>query len=595
MAHLNRLPWWNRMTTLASRSWGAGTRRRPPTRRLALELLEDRWVASTVTDLDDAGPGSLRDAIATTPAGGTVDFQPGLTGIITIRTGGLGINKELTIAGPGADRITVSGGDRLIVFGVGAGGPVTIAGLTIAHGSSGAEGGAMANSGTLIVLNCVVSDSFAVRGAGISNSGTLTVINSTFRNNTAVVNGAGIYNIIRAPTVQTVINSTFADNEGCAISEYPNLTLIADNSTFRGNQAGICYAGQPGATILHNTILAGNSYGIGGYEEDVAGPVQSQGHNLIGDGSHASGFTATDLVGTSDHPIDPILGPLQDNGGPTPTMAPLLGSPAIDAGDEADAPPTDQRGAPRIYGSAIDIGAYEVQAAPAPHCAVTQDVLLPHHHQLVDVGLSVQLNDDADPSARVHVQVFGNDGALPTDADLASGTLQLRARRRLNGNGRVYLIVTLAADASGQSGFDVCSAVVPYDHSQAALAAVRAEAAAATAYYQDNQTAPPDYAFLGDGPALAAGSGPAAASLGTAMSPQRSSPRLTEPLPTLAPSPVGNRMPAPIPSRLMLLARETAAADDPFGLALEGVYWFPVVTPPGNRARLPAGALSASP
>src|SRR5262249_54393022 len=77
--------------------------------RLRLEVLEARCLPSTVINLNDAGTGSLRDAIAITPPGGTVDFQAGLTGTILLITGELAITKNLTIAGPGADVITVSG------------------------------------------------------------------------------------------------------------------------------------------------------------------------------------------------------------------------------------------------------------------------------------------------------------------------------------------------------------------------------------------------------------------------------------------------------------------------------------------------------
>src|SRR5262249_36924106 len=75
----------------------------------------------------------------------------------------------------------------------------------------------------------------------------------------------------------------------------------------------------------------------------------------------ASGFVDTDLVGTSDFPIDPQLEPLGDYGGPTQTMRPLPGSLAINTGDNTDAPDTDQRGFPRIVLDFIDIGAVELQ------------------------------------------------------------------------------------------------------------------------------------------------------------------------------------------------------------------------------------------
>src|SRR4051794_14168511 len=81
---------------------GVGTRPRVP---LRVEALEGRWVPATVTTLSDGVPGSLRDAIAVTPSGGVVDFQPGLTGAITLTGGALTIDHDLTIAGPGASVI----------------------------------------------------------------------------------------------------------------------------------------------------------------------------------------------------------------------------------------------------------------------------------------------------------------------------------------------------------------------------------------------------------------------------------------------------------------------------------------------------------
>jgi hypothetical protein len=100
----------------------------------------------------------------------------------------------------------------------------------------------------------------------------------------------------------------------------------------------------------------------------VAGFLQSHGHNLIGDGSGIiteGGLPSSDLVGTPDHPIDPRLAPLAKNGGPTQTHALLAGSPAIDHGDNTDAPATDQRGLARPRdgdgngSSIVDIGAFE--------------------------------------------------------------------------------------------------------------------------------------------------------------------------------------------------------------------------------------------
>jgi hypothetical protein len=230
----------------------------------------------------------------------------------------------------------------------------------------------------------------------------------------------------------------------------------------------------------------------------MSGTLNSGGRNLIGDGTGGTGYDPTDLVGTASHPIDPKLGPLQNNGGPTQTMALLLGSPAIGAGDTTGAPPTDQRGAPRIVNGTIDIGAYEVQAAPAPSCSIAQSLLWPPDHQLINVGLSVRLNEDADPSTHVSVQVYANDNANTSDAaDIAPDTLQLRSARQGSGQGRVYLIVATATDAPGQTGFDVCTVVVPHDQSAGSLATVEAEAVAAEAYYREFQMAPPRLRLVG--------------------------------------------------------------------------------------------------
>jgi hypothetical protein len=100
----------------------------------------------------------------------------------------------------------------------------------------------------------------------------------------------------------------------------------------------------------------------------VSGDFTSGGHNLIGDGTGSTGFVNGvngDMVGTAANPIDPRLGPLANNGGPTQTHALLAGSPAIDHGDNTNAPATDQRGVARPRdgdhnGSrAVDIGAFE--------------------------------------------------------------------------------------------------------------------------------------------------------------------------------------------------------------------------------------------
>jgi hypothetical protein len=120
---------------------------------------------------------------------------------------------------------------------------------------------------------------------------------------------------------------------------------------------------------VKNTIVAQNMVVPGGSNSDVNGIFVSQGHNLIGSGGGIGFVNGVngDLVGTFLNPIDPKLGPLANNGGPTKTHALLAGSPAIDRGDNTGVPATDQRGAgfPRVKdgnfdGTAVvDIGAIE--------------------------------------------------------------------------------------------------------------------------------------------------------------------------------------------------------------------------------------------
>jgi hypothetical protein len=360
--------------------------------RPQVEGLEGRCLPSTVTTLADAGPGSLRDALANTPAGGTVDFQPGLTGTIALTSDTLTIDHPLNITGPGADVLTVSGNSSFYVLTVSSEATATLSGLTITQKRENtyAVGGGIANNGTLTVTACVLTGNGATGGGGIYNHGTLTVIASTLsKNGVSAVSlphyaaGGGIYNDKAAKL--TLINSTLsgnhAESEGGGIYNAGNLTVI--NSTVSQNTAGDIFSSGDGAgifnasagtLILTNTIVAGN-LGIGrmGFElphpSDIHGAVTQADHSLVGVGDGSTGLVNGqngNQVGTAAKPIDPKLGPLQNNGGSTPTLALRLGSPAIDAGDNAASPgPTDQRGLPRIANGIIDIGAYEFQG-PTP-------------------------------------------------------------------------------------------------------------------------------------------------------------------------------------------------------------------------------------
>jgi hypothetical protein len=185
-------------------------------------------------------------------------------------------------------------------------------------------------------------------GGGVYNSGWLTVTAATLSGNAVSAGlGGGVYNDSAGSLV--VVNSTFSGNfggmaGGGIIAGGP---VTVTNCTFYDNyQGGLVGSGSDPFTVK-NTIVANNT------NYDCSGTITSLGHNL--DGADTCAFAAGgDLTN-----IDPLVGPLADNGGPTLTHALLPGSPAINAGTNAGCPPTDQRGVSRPRFGTCDIGAFE--------------------------------------------------------------------------------------------------------------------------------------------------------------------------------------------------------------------------------------------
>src|SRR6267154_1913759 len=140
----------------------------------------------TVTNTNDNGVGSLRQALANANDGDTIDAT-GISGVITLTTGALLVDKSVTINGAGADVLAVDGNAAGRVFFIAASETVTISGLTIRNGHDDTMGGGIDNEGgaTLTITNSTLSGNTAgsvnnpeVAGGGISNSGTLTIVNS---------------------------------------------------------------------------------------------------------------------------------------------------------------------------------------------------------------------------------------------------------------------------------------------------------------------------------------------------------------------------------------------------------------------------------
>src|SRR5262249_34860316 len=174
------------------------TRSRNP--RLHVELLEDRWMPSIflVENLADSGLGSLRQAILDAnaqPGADLIAFAPAARdGAVALTTGQLSITDDLTIDGPGADRLAVSGNDASRVFRVGSGVSVDIDDLTITHGRADNGGGIWNAGGNLSLRHVIVSQNQALgapgnqgQGGGVFNQGgALTVAHSTFSGNVAI-------------------------------------------------------------------------------------------------------------------------------------------------------------------------------------------------------------------------------------------------------------------------------------------------------------------------------------------------------------------------------------------------------------------------
>ncbi len=285
--------------------------------------VEFQDASPVVVNYADSGPGSLRYAVTYCPVGSTITFDPSLSGqTIGLTNGQITLNRSLSIDGSGlANGIAINGNNASRIFEVNSGSTVVLTALTIVNGTNANVGGGVYNnSGASLTLNkCTLAgNSSGVDGGGIYNNSnsTLTVIQCTLAGNGALY-GGGLYNYL------------------------PGGTLTVDQSTISGNAAVFDGGGiyNWGTLNLHNSIVAGNT------------PNQ-----IIN-------RTTLNSTGANLNSGDPLLAPLGNYGGPTPTMPPMPGSPAVDAA-AATSFLTDQRGFPRTIGAGPDIGAVEGSAPP---------------------------------------------------------------------------------------------------------------------------------------------------------------------------------------------------------------------------------------
>jgi CSLREA domain-containing protein len=347
---------------------------RPPAgTRLALEPLEERAVPATIftvntlADEDTPNDGflSLREAIGDASIGDNViTFSPGLTGTITLTLGALPVidtNVSLAVQGPGANVLAVNlNTTTLRIHSVFVGASVFLSGLTFRGGNSGIFlAPTNAAAVTLSGVEVTGSSHFGV----VDNSGTLTILNSTITGSTEV----GVFMAAAAGDNLVIDQSTIADNTGEGVDVETSGSVVTIRNSTVANNADFGIFVNTGVNVtLSSTIVAGNA------RADVQGTLQpASDHNLIGINTSLAGITNGvngNQVGTAATPINPLLGPLQLNGGPTRTRALLPGSPAIDHGSNPTSLMADQRGAgfQRLLGAGVDIGAFEAPPNPLP-------------------------------------------------------------------------------------------------------------------------------------------------------------------------------------------------------------------------------------
>jgi RHS repeat-associated protein/CSLREA domain-containing protein len=367
------------------------------------------YTVSKTTDTNDGvcdADCSLREAVivANGHTGPDTIIIPAGTYTLTIAgsddtaaAGDLDITDSVTVQGIDAFSTIISGdlslNDRIFDLPSKAPNTVVIKQLMIQNGKASiGDGGGGVRVGSFspgvqnLTLERVIltGNSSVPSGGGLAiYSGSLTISDSAVINNSSEGDGGGI--LIAGGANVSLVNTTVSGNSANGLGggiENTDGFISLTNVTISNNQdqlcpGGVCGEGSEGPAIpagagiaistgtasLHNTIIAGNA----SYANDVwtaadcSGSLTSQGHNLIGDTSRCSVTPTTgDQFGTASSPIDPLLGPLGDNGGSTYTQALLTGSSAINAGDNNGCPATDQR----VYSrdTQCDMGAYEFGA-----------------------------------------------------------------------------------------------------------------------------------------------------------------------------------------------------------------------------------------
>jgi hypothetical protein len=297
-----------------------------------------------VTTTADLGLGSLRYVSTYSSIGSTITFAANLSGqTITITNGEIDLYQSHTIDGSALPQgISLNGNSSNRIFGI-IGQSVILNSLTLTNGAApGDAGGAILDEASLTLNGCTLAGNSGQFAGAIVNYGNCSLVNCTLTGNSAQYNGGAIDNVGGGATLnvtQCTIWGNSAGGVGGGIDNYLAQLNVA-NSIIANNGADIYNWNNSYATV----------YGTNIFNDIVPGGIFV--------------FAGTFLA------VDPMLGPLTNNGGPTATMLPQPGSLAINNGATSFAAGInyDQRGPgfPRVVGAAVDIGAVEVQVIIAP-------------------------------------------------------------------------------------------------------------------------------------------------------------------------------------------------------------------------------------
>ena len=415
--------------------------------------------AFTVTTLDDSGPGSLRqvmlDANADTSGPHTITFT--VAGTIALTSTLPTVTQPMTITGPGAGQLTISGNNTFGIFVLQ--NAVSISGVTIrgGHAANIAFSGGFQAGADLTIDRCVIRDNTSGGGTGSAIAvftGTTTVTNSLFTNNTG--------NVLLHGGNAAISNSTFSNSAAQAVYFFPDsapASVTMRNVTIADQVNAIFFDGRFNAMSLTigNTILASsnsNAFSVG----TTVPTITSLGGNISDDGTLALAGPG-DLVNTN-----PVLAPLGNYGGPIDTRALLPGSPAIDHGVAAGAPATDQRGIARPQLAAVDTGAFESRGFTIALNGGSNQIAMLNSAFANPLSVSVAANVAGEPvnGGQVTYTPPGSGASAslaPNPATVAGGIADTAATA--NGNLGSYVVTSNAAGAAGTVSFNLENSTTP--------------------------------------------------------------------------------------------------------------------------------------